>query len=303
MSDFSIRHYLPEQDVFALSQMLTEIETIDRAGEETSEEYLRSMVEWPHFDPNQNVWVAELNGQFVGYGQIIPRSGSPSTLYIVVHPSQRRKGLGGELLSLVLTRAHEAKCRDILVYAASHNAESKTFLQHHGFGVVATSGMMVAPVTELPRLEIPSGYLIRHYPDLRDPALLAQALDQCYKGMVGHSQNVTSADRYLHYHGEEGIHLLFDKKEKLIGVCAGKPAGKTDERGISDLLDAPGLIREYRQRGFQRFLTLTVMHWLREKSMHPITLEYWGDDKQAVAIYRDLGFEMVNEQLTYQKDL
>src|SRR5512133_3676255 len=110
MSGFSIRHYVPEQDLSSLSEMLTEIEALDRAGEETSEEYLRSMVEWPNFDPAQNVWVAELDGKFVGYGQILPRQGSPSTLYVVVHPSQRRKGLGGRLLSLVLTRAQEAKC-------------------------------------------------------------------------------------------------------------------------------------------------------------------------------------------------
>jgi ribosomal protein S18 acetylase RimI-like enzyme len=68
-------------------------------------------------------------------------------------------------------------------------------------------------------------------------------------------------------------------------------------------LDAPGLVKEYRQRGFQRFLTLTVMHWLREKGTRPITLEYWGDDEQAIAIYRGLGFELVNEQVTYHKEL
>jgi mycothiol synthase len=303
MSDFLIRHYVPEQDISALSQMLTEIESIDRAGEETSEEYLRSMVAWPNFDPDQNVWVAELNGSLAGYGQIVPGSGSPSTIYVVVHPSQRRKGLGNRLFSLALRRAHEAQCTTILIYAAGHHEASNAFLLQHGFERVATSGAMSAQVAQLPPLEIPSGYLLRHYQDLNDPALLTQALDQCYKGMVGHNQNVTSADRYLHYYGEEGIHLLFDESEKLIGICNGKPEGKTDGQGVFDLLDAPGLIKEYRQRGFQRFLTLAVMYWLRAKGAHPLMLEYWGDDEQAITIYRELGFEMVNEQFTYQKEL
>jgi len=104
-NSFAIRHYIPEEDVSALSHMLTEIESIDRDGEETSEEYLRSMVEWPNFDPAQNVWVAELDGNFVGYGQILPRPKNYSSIYIVVQPSQRRKGLGSMLLSLALTRA------------------------------------------------------------------------------------------------------------------------------------------------------------------------------------------------------
>ena len=158
-------------------------------------------------------------------------------MYVVVHPSQRRKGLGTTLLSLALDRARETACNKILI------------------------------------------------------------------GMVGHNQNVTSADRYLYYHGEEGIHLLFNEQERLIGVCAGKPEGKTDERGTSDLLDAPGLVKEYRQRGFQHFLTLAVMHWLRGKGTRPITLEYWGDDEQALALYRGLGFELVSEQIAYQREL
>jgi mycothiol synthase len=303
MPDFLIRHYVSEKDVSALSYMLTEIESIDRDGEETSEEFLGSMVEWPNFEPDQNVWVAELNGKFVGFGQILPRLETDSSIYVVVHPEQRRKGLGSELLELVLSRAHETGSKKILVDANAHNTASNAFLKHYGFEVVGTSGLMVAPVVELPPVEIPAGYLIQYYPDLRNPVLLTQALDQCYKGMVGHNQNVTSADRYLHYHGEEGIHLLFDENETLIGICAGKPQGKTDERGISDLLDAPGLIKEYRHRGFQRFLTLAVMKWLREKGARPITLEYWGDDEEAIAIYRDLGFELINQRITYRKEL
>jgi mycothiol synthase len=302
-NSFTIRHYVPEQDVSALSQMLTEIESIDRAGEETSEEFLRSMQDWPNFDPDQNVWIAELHGEFVGFGQVLPRPASYTAMYVVVHPSQRRKGLGTTLLALALDRARETACKKILIYAVGHNVDSNAFLLYHGFEVIGTSGVMVAPVAELPPVEIPSGYVIRYYPDLRDPALLTQALDQCYKGMVGHNQKVTSADRYLYYHGEEGIHLLFDEQERLIGICAGKPQGKTDERGISDLLDAPGLIKEYRQRGFQHFLTLAVMHWLRGKSTRPITLEYWGDDEQALALYRGLRFQLVSEQIAYQREL
>ena len=302
-NSFAIRHYIPEEDVSALSHMLTEIESIDRDGEETSEEYLRSMVEWPNFDPAQNVWVAELDGNFVGYGQILPRPKSYSSIYIVVQPSQRRKGLGSMLLSLALARARETVSKNFLVYATRHNAGSNAFLMHHGFEVAGTSGVMVVSVGELPRAEIPFGYFIRRYPELGNPAILVQALDHCYKDMVGHNQNVTSADRYINYYGEEGIHLLFDENEKLAGVCAGKPRGKTDQRGVSDLLDAPGLIKKYRHRGFQRFLALTVMYWLREKDARPITLEYWGDDEKAIEIYRDLGFELVNQQITYRKEL
>ena len=94
---FTIRHYVLEQDVSALSRMLTEIESIDRDGEETSEEYLRSMTEWPNFDPDQNVWIAESNDKFVGYGQALPKDDRACSIYVVVHPTHRRKGLGSKM--------------------------------------------------------------------------------------------------------------------------------------------------------------------------------------------------------------
>ena len=239
MPNFIIRHYNPEVDLSSLSHLLTEIESIDRDGEETSEEFLRSMLKWPNFDPDQNVWVADLDGKFVGYGQVLPRTESPSTIYVVVRPEQRRNGLGSQLLALALSRLDASNHKKILIYANGHNAASLAFLDHHGFTVAGTSGVMVAPVAELPQPEIPAGYVIRRYLDLENPnpAIVVQALDQCYKDQVGHHQNVTSADRYIGYYGEDGIHLLFDEQDKLIGICAAKPEGKTDSRGTSEQRD------------------------------------------------------------------
>lgn len=305
MTEFAIRHYVPEKDLVSLSKMLTEIEAVDHDGEDTSEEYLRGMLEWPNFDAEQNVWVAEVNGNFVGYGQVFPRSDNPSTIYVVVHPTYRRKGLGSTLLALALSRAQQAESKTVYVYANDRNAASNHFLNHHEFAVAGSSGVMVAPANHLLPAEIPSGYSIRRFPELEksNPAVVVEALDQCYKDMVGHHQNVTSADRFLEYYGEEGIHLLFDENETLIGICSAKPQGKTEAGNASDLLDAPGLIKEYRGRGFQLFFTLAVMNWLREKGTRPITLEYWGDDEETIELYRGLGFEWVNKQLTFQKEV
>lgn len=305
MPDFEIRHYDFEKDLVALSKMLTEIESVDRDGEDTSEEYLRSMKDWTGFDPEQNAWVAELGGRFVGYGQVIPRVDNPSSLYVVVHPSARRQGLGSQLLALALSRLEQAQSKNILVYANGKNVASNIFLKQRGFEVAGTSGVMVAPIGDLylSPAELPVGYSLRRFPELGDPQVVAQALNDCYKDMVGHNQSVTNADRFIKYRGEDGIHLLFDEQKALIGICAAKPAGKTDERGTSDLLDAPGIIKEYRHRGIQRSLTCAVMDWLRSKGTHPITLEYWGDDEGTIEIYHSIGFELVNQQITYQKSL
>jgi ribosomal protein S18 acetylase RimI-like enzyme len=70
-------------------------------------------------------------------------------------------------------------------------------------------------------------------------------------------------------------------------------------------LDAPGVIKAYREQGLQRQLVLAGMQHLREKTSpsHLITLEFWGDSEYALNIYRELGFDMVNHYLAFKKDL
>src|SRR5512141_2960151 len=105
-TSFSIRHYVPEKELHSLHLMLTEIESIDRDGEDTSEEYLLASLQWPNYRPAQDVWVAESEGKLVGYGVAFEQPSQRSTIYVVIHPAQRRKGLGSQLLELTLNRAH-----------------------------------------------------------------------------------------------------------------------------------------------------------------------------------------------------
>lgn len=305
MPNITIRHYNPETDLSTLARLLAEIESIDRDGEETSEEFLQSMKDWPNFDPDKNVWVAELDGALVGYAQILPKSDKIGSIYAVVHPDQRRNGLGSRFMKLILARAQEEQSKKIILDINGHNTASVVFLERNGFEVTGTSGEMVAPVAGLLPVELPPGYSIQRFRDMEnpDPAIVVRGLNQCYKDQVGHHQHVTSPERYINYYGDRGIHLLFDETGSLLGICAAKPEGRTNADMVSDLLDAPGVVKEFRQSGYQRCLALAVMRWLREQGTRPITLEYWGDDQKAVAIYRELGFELVNEHLTYQKEL
>lgn len=308
---FTIRHYVPENDLSELSRLLTEIESMDRDGEDTSEEYLRASLAWPNYRPAQDVWVAESEGKLVGYGVALEQPSQRCTIYVVVHPSQRRKGLGSQLLELTLNRARKLGAKNILVYANERNNRSALFLKHHKFQSVGSSGAMkLNAEMEIPSAEFPQGFTLKKYSEVNDPLILLKALDDCYLGMWGHQHNNNRTDEelkfpnFLHYYDVNDILLLFDEKNSIFGICSLKSQGKREGNGeLSDLLDGPGIIQEYRERGYQRPMVLAGIQHLRQKGTRPITLEFWGDNENALNIYRSLGFELVNRYVAYHKEL
>jgi mycothiol synthase len=311
MSNFTIRHYDPEKDLSELSRLLTEIESLDRDGEDTSEEYLRASLAWPNYRPAQDVWVAESQGKLVGYGVALEQPSQRCTIYVVVHPSQRQKGLGSRLLDLTLSRARELGSKNILVYANERNHGSDLFLKHHNFQQVGSSGSMKLNSQEgIPSVEFPKGFTLKKYSEVNDPLILLKALHVCYQGMWGHQHNDNPSEeerkfpRFLHYYDGEDIFLLFDEKDSIFGICSLKSQGKREGNGeLSDLLDGPGIIQEFREEGYQRPMVLAGIQHLRQKGIRPITLEFWGDNENALNIYRSLGFEMVNRYIAYHKEL
>ena len=309
MSNFITRHYVPEKDLHALSHVLTEIESIDQDGEDTSEKYLLASLEWPNYRPDQDVWVTELEGQMVGYAVALEQPSQRCTVYVVVHPSQRRKGLGTRLLELTLNRAQGLGSKHILVYANEHNEGANLFLKHHQFQRVGSSGALQASDIQAQPFDFPAGLTLKKYSEVNEPRILLNALNECYRGMWGHQHNdqrteeELRAPRFLKYYDADDIFLLFDEKNSVIGICSLKSEGKTVANGISDLLDGPGLIPPYRDLGYQRQLVLAGLQHLRRKGTRPITLEFWGDDENALSIYRELGFEMAQHYLAYHKEL
>jgi mycothiol synthase len=313
MTDFSIRHYNPLLDLSSLSRMLTEIESIDRDGEDTSEEYLLASLQWPNYHPDKDVWVAELDGQLVGYAVALEQPSQNCTLYVAVHHLQRRKGLGSQLLELIINRAREIGSKSMLVYANERNTASNLFLKKYGFVSVGSSGAMQASATlKIPAFDFPAGFQIKKYSDVKEPRILLAALNDCYLDMWGHQHSETRTEeelrspRFLKYYAADDILLLFDAQNKVCGICSLKPEGKKDGTGsVSDLLDAPGVLKAYRDQGYQRQLVLAGMQHLRQKDSHThsITLEFWGESEFALNIYKELGFEMFNHLLTYHKEI
>ena len=50
-------------------------------------------------------------------------------------------------------------------------------------------------------------------------------------------------------------------------------------------------------------MVLTAARWLTRQDQRPIRLESWGDPAGTVAIYESLGFELIEHEVSYVREL
>lgn len=81
--------------------------------------------------PTSRVWVAEAEGEVVGYAAVA--DGTLNALYLLAHA--RRQGTG----TLLLDEARRACPRGLDLFVFQRNTDARAFYEHHGFTVVDTN--------------------------------------------------------------------------------------------------------------------------------------------------------------------
>ncbi len=314
---FSIRNFNPDADIPALSQLMTEIEVVDKVGTDSSEETLQAQMHWRNHDPRQDRWLAEAagapNGMPVGHAWLFAQTGQRSFVYTAVHPMWRRQGIGRALMQKAIQRAQERGARQVITETEVDNQAGNSFLRGLGFEAVAHTRFFDAPANLLlPEPEWPQGFSVRAMTGEEELPLLVQASNRCYSDLWGHhehSQPITLEffqdliQRRPGYIVFPGTFLVFATDGSLVGLCPCR-LGPEDPQAAGvrqKILDAPGIAPELRSRGLYRPLLLTAMHWLDAQTYGPFRLETWGDPEEAVQAYFDLGFtlEPANHNIVY----
>lgn len=298
-----IRTYNPDEDLTALHQLLTAVETHDQDGEDVSIETLRQQLTWRNYNPRLDSFVAEQatgTEGLVGFASIAGRTGTRCTAYAAVHPDWRRHGFGTQLLNQALARAKESGSDNFIIYANGHNIAANAFLKERAYQPVGASWILEAPAdTSFAKPVFPEGFSIRSYAQFEKPEILADILNRGYSDMWGHGQNETPttakslSEIIPSYWQQEHIFLLFAPDGEVAGVCLGIP----DEN--EHILEGSGIAPEYRHLELQRPLTLTLAHHLQAIQQKPIHLLSYGDTQATIDIYQQIGFNLTVHFIAY----
>jgi GNAT superfamily N-acetyltransferase len=312
MKKFSLIPYIPDKHLPSLSVLLTQIENHDHNGEDPSEAFLRDMLSWPNFDPENDCWVIPHPNDpatLIGYGSTFAQIPSRCYSLVVIHPDFRRRGLGSRLLSNVIERTRQHGAHQLAIDANKDNLAATAFLYHHQFQPVGHSWVMRRPSNlAISQPEWPKGYTIRRYPEFEDPQLLADALNS-FQDRWGHGQNeqpttVESVQNIFKYRNPEGIFVAFSPDGSAAGWVAILFNNKEDENGRPlDVLDAPGVVPEHRHLHLQRPLVQAALQYQQSKSQNDVELQSWGDPPETASLYYDLGFDTSAHFISYLRNL
>jgi ribosomal protein S18 acetylase RimI-like enzyme len=228
-------------------------------------------------------------------------------LYIAVHPSWRRRGIGSQLFSRLLMRASVVHARALRAYVRVENEGARIFVDEQGFAAVSTfTRLSLTVLPPFPAPSLPEGFTVTSYDQIEQVELYADALSRSYEGYWGHLQmSRDDAADFLRSLNHAGIFLLFAPNGSIAGTCRAElRENLTRERGLTTaLIDAPGIAAEYREADLAVPLLLTAIHWLLSERPEILELEAWGEAPSTLARYHALGFTVTKEEISYRRDL
>lgn len=298
-----------QRDMPALVHLLTEVEQADHAGDDVTEAALREQLTWSGQDPALNNWVVALpdSVSLVGYGLIQKTPDDDNAdLHIAIHPAWRRRGIGSELLVRLLERASQLDARALRTYVNVQNEGADLFVRGHGFEPVSTyTRLSISSKQTFPEPLLPQGFTTRSYDQIERVDIYAEAINRGYQGLWGHLQSTPEGNAaWLSQLNHASIFLLFAPDGTIAGICrADLSEHLTTERGVpTALIDAPGVVPEYRAANLYLPLMLTAIHWLLPQGPTRLELESWGDAPATLALYRSLGFTVMKEEISYRRD-
>ena len=312
--EISFRMYQPS-DLQALVDVSNAVYIALGDERRSAPEELRMNLEAPEFDPEHNAFVAEHNGQVIGFADLdFSRESGHGWSSYVVHPDYGNHQVGRELLHLTearcLERAQAESAPDQSVWIQRVTPERNTsairLFEAEGYQQVRTFYQMRLELdqqVDVPPL--PDGLSLRPYEPSRDAYALYEAFQDAFSDHWGFERD--SFEEFEHYilqhpKTDPSLWLLAYDGDEIAGYCLNRRFGDEDPRmgWIWEL----GVRRPCRRRGLGYALLKRSLALFQSLGYPRAGL---GVDSasltHATALYERAGMHVHSRSLLYRKIL
>lgn len=314
----TIRTYR-ESDLESIVALINAADAFDKIEDGTSIEETRGWLTTPGMNPEENVFVAEDEGErIVGYAWVhLAKDAAESSFRcrFVVHPAERGCGLEERLLARQSARAEErlGECEspvvDFIAYANIRESEHVAILERFGLREARRFWMMVRPsLRDVPIPQFPSHIATRAYRVKEDDEKINAAVNEVFRDHWGHADN--TLEQWQHYVSwsafKPDLSVIAEDTTtgEVAGVCIVTVNAEENKRlGVErGWIDVLGVRRPYRKQGLGTALILAGLRNLREAGLAQAAL---GTDSEnitgATRLYERAGFVVEKTRVAYRK--
>ena len=305
-SSYVIRNYRPG-DFNNFFQLHSESEQFDRSGRYITPEILAESLYRPHYSPAKDLFLAEMDGEIVGFCNLTPELRIGRVLFdILVHPKHRRAGIATELFQYAVKRAKEYGARVAQAEVPNTNLAGKGLLTSLGFRSVRRFYEMRLELNDFNRPEeeytlgsrcLKSG----------DETKLTQIQNRSFSGTWGFNPNTTEeivyslnrrgcspGDVILLLNGDEVISYCWTTVNSEENLALGTSKGRIHMMGVDP---------DFRGKGIGKAVLFAGLSYLNDKGIKTAELTVDSENKTACAIYESVGFKVHSSIVWYEKAL
>ncbi len=305
MSNFSytIRNYQPA-DFGNYVRLNIEAEKLEPTGRCVSPQDIAEHLSRSGHSPEQNVFVAEISGNIVGYLDVtLEITIGRVILACWVHPEHRRRGLATKFLAYAIHRAKELGARIVHVRIPQDNMVAKSVLSKLGFECVRKFLKLELDVAKVHWQNTDQAALQCRHLQRGEEDKLVQIQNRSFAGSWGYNPNTVEEITYrvnLSDSSPEDVLLAYEG-DKVIGYCWTKTTRKTVSSERKGQIFMLGVDPDYRGKGISKRLLLAGLAYLKSKGLQVTSLTVDSRNKVAYALYRSVGFKVQTSSVWYEK--
>ena len=303
----TIRSYQPA-DFNKYVLLNIEAEKLEPTGRGVAPQAIRENLGRPNYSPGQDLFVAEVTGNIVGYMDVTAEvTIGRVVLDCWIHPEHRRRGLATRLLGYATNRAQELGAKVAHVNTSEDNGVAQSVLSKLGFKFVRRFLELRLDMAKVGWQDIDQAALGCCHLQPGEEDKLTQIQNRAFAGTWGYNPNTVEEIVYrtnLSNRSPEDVVVTCDG-DKVIGYCWTEIAN-VGEAGIGERkgrIFMVGADPDYRGSGVGKRVLLAGLAHLKSKGLRVTELTVDSENKVACALYRSVGFEVRTSSLWYEKSL
>ena len=276
-----------------------EAERLEPCGRAVSSTSISERLAWPHYSPERDLFIAELDGNSIAYLDTAPEPAiGRAVLDCWVHPLHRRKGLAGELLKLALKRAGEIGLKALHVNIMESDKEAGQALSRLGFECIRQYIELRLDMDRVAWQDIDPVSLGCHHLRSGEEDKLTDIQNRSFRDSWGYNPNpVETIIYHLNLTDHSPADVLLDYDGDIVtGYCW--TTVTEDGKGRIEMI---GTDPAYRGKGVGKRVLLCGLLHLKERGVDVTLLTVDSQNRSANALYDSIGFKTTAKSLWYEK--